>query len=238
VEADFFAAAQTAAPVEARNVVFVHGAWADGSSWSEVIPLLQAAGLRVTSRIVPRTLSARACSRALSTLPAGMAATCSSQQDIDRGPPEKLWTASSRPPTEAASMPTRFWLQQGSAYHFAKTAPDFSIKKLFNVIAPGAFVAYQFIELIFQGFPFAALRITRHMAPPSVPHLGSSPSATQCSGNLGQLRQFRTVPKNGRNAMGGLNTGPTGRSRLHDYALIDRGRIEACRGGGLHGQRC
>ena len=27
-------AAQAAAPVKARNVVLVHGAWADGSSWS------------------------------------------------------------------------------------------------------------------------------------------------------------------------------------------------------------
>jgi hypothetical protein len=36
--------AQTAAPAAARNVVLVHGAWADGSSWSKVIPLLQAAG--------------------------------------------------------------------------------------------------------------------------------------------------------------------------------------------------
>jgi pimeloyl-ACP methyl ester carboxylesterase len=43
------AQAQTAAPVEARNVVLVHGAWADGSSWAEVIPRLQAAGLKVTS---------------------------------------------------------------------------------------------------------------------------------------------------------------------------------------------
>ena len=33
----------------ARNVVLVHGAWADGSSWSRVIPLLQAAGLHVIS---------------------------------------------------------------------------------------------------------------------------------------------------------------------------------------------
>ncbi|MFH8470851.1 alpha/beta fold hydrolase [Streptomyces sp. NPDC017991] len=33
----------------ARNVVLVHGAYADGSSWSKVIPLLQQAGLRVTS---------------------------------------------------------------------------------------------------------------------------------------------------------------------------------------------
>jgi pimeloyl-ACP methyl ester carboxylesterase len=41
--------AAPAAPVEARNVVLIHGAWADGSSWAEVIPLLQAAGLKVTA---------------------------------------------------------------------------------------------------------------------------------------------------------------------------------------------
>lgn len=45
--------AQTAPAVKvripARNVVLVHGAWADGSSWSKVIPLLQAAGLHVTA---------------------------------------------------------------------------------------------------------------------------------------------------------------------------------------------
>jgi pimeloyl-ACP methyl ester carboxylesterase len=51
----FSAQAQTAAPVEARNVVLVHGAWADGSSWAEVIPLLQAAGLTVTSVQNPLT---------------------------------------------------------------------------------------------------------------------------------------------------------------------------------------
>jgi pimeloyl-ACP methyl ester carboxylesterase len=51
----FAAQAQTAAPVEARNVVLVHGAWADGSSWAEVIPLLQAAGLKVTSVQNPLT---------------------------------------------------------------------------------------------------------------------------------------------------------------------------------------
>src|SRR5882757_11394569 len=49
------AKAQTAPPVQARNVVLVHGAWADGSSWSEVITLLQAAGLHVTSVQNPLT---------------------------------------------------------------------------------------------------------------------------------------------------------------------------------------
>src|ERR1700738_904719 len=39
----------------ARNVVLVHGAYADGSSWSEVIPLLQRAGLNVTSVQNPLT---------------------------------------------------------------------------------------------------------------------------------------------------------------------------------------
>lgn len=32
-----------------KNVVFVHGAWADGSSWSKVIPLLQAKGLHAVA---------------------------------------------------------------------------------------------------------------------------------------------------------------------------------------------
>lgn len=43
------AQAATAAPVKAKNVVLVHGAWADGSSWAGVIPLLQKAGLHVTA---------------------------------------------------------------------------------------------------------------------------------------------------------------------------------------------
>src|ERR1700716_1756532 len=51
----FEARAQPAAPVEARNVVLIHGAWADGSSWAEVIPRLQAAGLKVTAVQNPLT---------------------------------------------------------------------------------------------------------------------------------------------------------------------------------------
>jgi pimeloyl-ACP methyl ester carboxylesterase len=43
-----------AAP-KAKNVVLVHGLFADGSSWSEVIPQLQAAGLNVTSVQNPLT---------------------------------------------------------------------------------------------------------------------------------------------------------------------------------------
>ena len=43
------------ASTKARNVVLVHGLFADGSSWSEVIPLLQAAGLNVTSVQNPLT---------------------------------------------------------------------------------------------------------------------------------------------------------------------------------------
>ncbi len=31
----------------AKNIVFVHGAWADGSSWSKLIPILQAKGFHV-----------------------------------------------------------------------------------------------------------------------------------------------------------------------------------------------
>jgi pimeloyl-ACP methyl ester carboxylesterase len=47
--------AQTAAPVPAHNVVLVHGAWADGSSWAEVTQRLQAAGLKVTAVQNPLT---------------------------------------------------------------------------------------------------------------------------------------------------------------------------------------
>src|ERR1700756_4084927 len=54
------ARAQMAAPVEARNIVLVHGAWADGSSWSEVIARLQAAGLHVTAVQNPLTSLAEA----------------------------------------------------------------------------------------------------------------------------------------------------------------------------------
>ena len=32
-----------------KNIVLVHGAWADGSSWSKLIPFLQAKGLHVAA---------------------------------------------------------------------------------------------------------------------------------------------------------------------------------------------
>lgn len=48
--------------VAARNIVLVHGAWADGSSWSKVIPLLQGAGYNVTA--VQNSLSSLAASNA------------------------------------------------------------------------------------------------------------------------------------------------------------------------------
>src|SRR5881396_4253921 len=38
-----------------RNVVLVHGAWADGSSWSKVIPLLEKAGLNAVAVQNPLT---------------------------------------------------------------------------------------------------------------------------------------------------------------------------------------
>jgi pimeloyl-ACP methyl ester carboxylesterase len=47
--------AATPAPVAARNIVLVHGLFADGSSWSEVIARLQTAGLNVTSVQNPLT---------------------------------------------------------------------------------------------------------------------------------------------------------------------------------------
>ncbi|GKQ52633.1 alpha/beta fold hydrolase [Bradyrhizobium sp. Ce-3] len=62
--------AATTPPVKARNVVLVHGLFADGSCWSEVIPRLQAAGLNVTSVQNP-----------LTTLPDAVA---SAQRVLDR----------------------------------------------------------------------------------------------------------------------------------------------------------
>jgi pimeloyl-ACP methyl ester carboxylesterase len=49
------AQAQGKSPPTVKNVVLVHGAWADGSSWAEVIARLQAAGLKVTAVQNPLT---------------------------------------------------------------------------------------------------------------------------------------------------------------------------------------
>jgi pimeloyl-ACP methyl ester carboxylesterase len=53
------AAALVAQPSQAadgvRNVILVHGAWADGSSWAKVIPLLEEAGLNVVAVQNPLT---------------------------------------------------------------------------------------------------------------------------------------------------------------------------------------
>lgn len=58
--------AQTAP--KAKNVVLVHGLFADGSSWSEVIPRLQASGLNVTSVQNPLTTLPEAVDAALRAL--------------------------------------------------------------------------------------------------------------------------------------------------------------------------
>jgi pimeloyl-ACP methyl ester carboxylesterase len=47
--------AANATPEKARNIVLVHGLFADGSCWSEVIARLQTAGLNVTSVQNPLT---------------------------------------------------------------------------------------------------------------------------------------------------------------------------------------
>jgi pimeloyl-ACP methyl ester carboxylesterase len=49
------AVAQANPPQAVRNIVIVHGAWADGSSCSKVIPLLQAKGLHVVAVQNPLT---------------------------------------------------------------------------------------------------------------------------------------------------------------------------------------
>ena len=48
-----FLGSASAQPV--KNIVLVHGAFADGSSWSRVIPLLQAKGYNVTAVQIPLT---------------------------------------------------------------------------------------------------------------------------------------------------------------------------------------
>src|SRR6201986_5074586 len=58
------AANAAAAPAKATNVVLVHGLFADGSCWSEVIARLQAAGLNATAVQNP-----------LTTLPEAVAST-------------------------------------------------------------------------------------------------------------------------------------------------------------------
>jgi pimeloyl-ACP methyl ester carboxylesterase len=53
-----------ASPVRARNIVFVHGLFADGSCWAEVIARLQARGLNCTSVQNPLTTLQEAVSAA------------------------------------------------------------------------------------------------------------------------------------------------------------------------------
>jgi pimeloyl-ACP methyl ester carboxylesterase len=46
---------RAAGPTGVKNILLVHGAWADGSSWSKVIPLLQADGYNVVAVQMPLT---------------------------------------------------------------------------------------------------------------------------------------------------------------------------------------
>ena len=46
---------QTPAAGGVKTVLLVHGAWADGSSWSKLIPLLEAKGLHVVAVQIPLT---------------------------------------------------------------------------------------------------------------------------------------------------------------------------------------
>lgn len=49
------ARAQRDDSLKTRDVILVHGAWADGSSWSKVIPLLERKGFHVTAVQLPLT---------------------------------------------------------------------------------------------------------------------------------------------------------------------------------------
>src|SRR5262252_1751195 len=53
---------------KAKNVVLVHGLFADGSSWSEIVPRLQAAGLNVVSVQNPLTTLPEAVDAAIRVL--------------------------------------------------------------------------------------------------------------------------------------------------------------------------
>jgi pimeloyl-ACP methyl ester carboxylesterase len=48
-------AARATAQEKVKTVLLIHGAWADGSSWSKVIPLLEAKGLQVVAVQIPLT---------------------------------------------------------------------------------------------------------------------------------------------------------------------------------------
>ena len=50
-----FAHAATPTSLAVKNIVLVHGAFADGSSWSRMIPILQAKGYKVTAVQIPLT---------------------------------------------------------------------------------------------------------------------------------------------------------------------------------------
>lgn len=49
------ATAQTPPATDVKTVLLIHGAWADGSSWSKLIPLLEAKGLHVVAVQIPLT---------------------------------------------------------------------------------------------------------------------------------------------------------------------------------------
>ncbi|MDQ2657234.1 MAG: alpha/beta hydrolase, partial [Bacteroidota bacterium] len=48
-------ASSQSVPAGTKNIVLVHGAFADGSSWERVIPILQAKGFRVIAVQNPLT---------------------------------------------------------------------------------------------------------------------------------------------------------------------------------------
>ena len=50
--------ARSGTPAHGLSIVLVHGAWADGSSWDKVVPLLQAKGYNVTAVHLPLTTTA------------------------------------------------------------------------------------------------------------------------------------------------------------------------------------
>ena len=91
------------------TVVLVHGAWADGSSWEKVIPLLQAKGIKVVAVQNPLTSLADDVTAAALNIDAGLnlAVTDFIGALEDNVPPAasglllpRMWDRAVRPPGE------------------------------------------------------------------------------------------------------------------------------------------
>ena len=75
------------------NIVLVHGAWADGSSWGKVIPFLQQEGFNVTAAQIPLTSLADdiVVTRNLLAAQKGPPVLAGHSNGLGEGLPSRLW---------------------------------------------------------------------------------------------------------------------------------------------------